>query len=248
MLCVRTASMPYRILDREEAARYLNLDPCELEDLIAGRDIPFEIRGDRTVFRRQDLDDWASQRILKFNVKHLAAYHSRGANRGEGHAPDEPLMPELVRLPQVHAALKSKTKASVIRDMVRLAARTDWICDPADLIESLEARESLCPTALPGGVAFLHPRTRQPYQFEASFLALGRTIQPIHFSAPDGQPTDLFFLLCVENDRLHLRTLARLCYLAQKTDLLVDLREAPDAAAMFEALLASERLVIEAKS
>lgn len=247
MLCVRTASMPYRILDRDEAARYLNLDRSEMEELIAGRDIPFEIRGERTVFRRQDLDDWASQHILTSNVKRLAVYHTRGASKSEGTASEDALMPALVSLPQVHAALKSKTKASVIRDMVRLAARTDWICDPADLIESLEARENLCPTALPGGVAFLHPRTRQPYQFAASFLALGRTIQPIHFSAPDGRPTDLFFLLCVDDDGLHLRTLARLCYMAQKTELLADLRAAPDAAAMFDTLLAAERLANEAK-
>jgi excisionase family DNA binding protein len=235
--------MPYRFLDREEAATYLNLNRGELEQLIAGRDIPFETRGDRTVFRRQDLDDWASQRILNSTVKRLAAYHTKGAEQDDT-ASGDTLMPTLASLAQVHAGLKSKTKASVIRDMVRFAARTNWICDPADLVESLEAREELCPTALPGGVAFLHPRTRQPYQFEVSFLALGRTVQPIHFSAADGQPTDLFFLLCVDDDRLHLRTLARLCFMAQKTGLLADLRAAPDAAAMFEALLASEQLVL----
>lgn len=236
--------MPYRFIDRDEAAQYLNLTPAEIEELISGRDIPFETRGDRTVFCRQDLDDWASQRILNSSGKRLDAFHAKSSRTLHGTEETDVLLPQLVRPSHVHAALSSKTKASVIRDMVTLAARTDWICDPADLTESLQAREDLCPTALPGGVALLHPRTRQPYQFEASFLALGRTVQPIHFSAPDGKPTTLFFLLCVADDSLHLRTLARLCYMAVKTDLLAQLRAAPDAAAMFDCLLAAEQLVV----
>jgi mannitol/fructose-specific phosphotransferase system IIA component (Ntr-type) len=132
----------------------------------------------------------------------------------------------------------------VLRDLVMLAARTGWVCDPVELITSLEAREALCSTAVPGGVAFLHPRTQQPDRFTASFLALGRTVQPIHFSAPDGQPTDLFFLLACQEDRLHLHILARLCLMAQKTDLLAQLRTAPDAPTMHAALLAAEQAVL----
>jgi len=73
---------------------------------------------------------------------------------------------------------------------------------------------------------------------------LGRTVQPIHYGAPDGRPTDLFCLLCCQDDKLHLHTLARLCLVAQKTELLSQLRAAPDAAALHECLLAAEEAVI----
>jgi mannitol/fructose-specific phosphotransferase system IIA component (Ntr-type) len=81
--------------------------------------------------------------------------------------------------------------------------------------------------------------------FESSFIVLGRTIQPIPFGAPDGRATDLFFLVGCPDDRLHLHTLARICLMAQKTDLLDALRQAADADAMFESLVASEKTVLE---
>jgi excisionase family DNA binding protein len=236
--------MPYRFFNPDEAAQYLNLSRPEVDRLVKARDIPFETRGDRTVFRRRDLDAWASRRILSANPERLAEYHQKSTERAHARLSGDALMSELIRPEQIAPALAAKTKPSVLREMAVLAARTGWVCDRAELVESLEAREELCPTAVPGGLAFLHPRAQQPYRFEASFLVLGRTIQPIHFGAPDGQPTDLFFLLCFQDDRLHLHTLARLCLVAQKTNLLSQLREAPDAGAMQKALLEAEELIV----
>ena len=90
----------------------------------------------------------------------------------------------------------------------------------------------------------LHSRRSESYLFEAAFLALGRTIQQIPFGAPDGQPTNLFFLIGCPDDRLHLHTLARLCLMAQKTELLVELRQATDAAAMCDSIIAAEQAVL----
>jgi PTS system nitrogen regulatory IIA component len=140
--------------------------------------------------------------------------------------------------------MTAKTKASVLRDLADVADRTGLVCDRAELVASLLAREKLCPTAVPGGVAFPHPRQQQAYLLQASFLVFGRTIQPIHFGAPDAQPTDLFFLLCCQEEKLHLHTLARLCLMAQKTDLLARLRAARDATALHECLLTAEQTVM----
>jgi mannitol/fructose-specific phosphotransferase system IIA component (Ntr-type) len=98
---------------------------------------------------------------------------------------------------------------------------------------------------MPGGVAFLHPRQQQPYLLQSSFMVLGRTIQPIHFGAPDDRPTDLFFLLCCQDEVLHLHTLARLCLIVLKTELLDQLRAGTDADAMHECLLNAEQTVIK---
>ena len=136
--------------------------------------------------------------------------------------------------------MTSKTRASVLLDLVALAEKTGNLSDPKTLLASLEAREELCSTALPGGFALPHPRFHEPYLVEQSFLVVGRPIQEIHFGAPDGQPTQLFFLLCCQDDRLHLHTLARLCLVAQKTKVLDQLRDAPDAQTMRDVLMAAE--------
>jgi len=232
--------MPFRYFNPHEAAEYLHLSQADLDRLVQDRDIPFEKRGARMVFRRRELDDWASRRILSASAGRLAEFHQRSTQRTHALLHGDLLLQELIRSEQIDPAMTAKTKASVLRDLVALADRTGWICDPAELIASLQAREALCSTAVPGGVAFLHPRAQQPFRFTASFLVLGRTMQPIHYGAPDGQPTDLFFLLGCQDERLHLHTLARLCLMAQKTELLAQLRTAPDAPAMLACLLAAE--------
>jgi PTS system nitrogen regulatory IIA component len=236
--------MPFRLLDLEGVANYLHLTPAEIEQRVKNREIPFEKRGDRIVFRKGEIDAWASQQILGSTGQQLAAYHQKSTRHTRKILPHEAFLPEMLESGAIASAMASKTKASVLRDLVALAEKTGHLNDPKTLLASLEAREELCSTALPGGFAVPHPRSHDPYLFETSFLVVGRPIQKIHFGAPDGQPTHLFFLLCCQDDRLHLHTLARLCLIAQKTKVLDRLREAPDAQTMRDALIAAEQEIL----
>ena len=239
--------MPHQSFTIDEAAAYLHLARPDLERLVKDQEIPFETRGDRVIFRRRDIDAWASQRILGLQDRRLTEYHQRTCQGTREFLPNEAIMPEMIQPEFINATMKAKTKASMIRDMVELAEKTGRVYDPKELLSSLEAREELCSTALPGGLALLHPRHHEPYMFESSFIVLGRPIQEIHFRAPDGQPTELFFLICCQDDRIHLHTLARLCMMAMKTELLLRLRQAPDAASMHEHIIACEQEVLAAK-
>jgi excisionase family DNA binding protein len=236
--------MPYRLLNLEEAASYLHLTSADVERRVKDREIPFEKRGDRVVFRKRDIDAWASQRILGLPKQRLEEYHRKSTRGTLEFLPDEAILPEMLGRGAINSAMTSKTKSSVLRDLVALAEKTGQVTDPKELLESLEAREELCPTALPGGLAIPHPRFHQPYLFESSFIVVGRPIQEIHFGSPDGQPTDLIFLLCCQDDRMHLHTLSRLCMMALKTEMLSQLRAAPDAAAMRDCIIAAEREVL----
>jgi mannitol/fructose-specific phosphotransferase system IIA component (Ntr-type) len=137
-------------------------------------------------------------------------------------------------------AMRAKTRSSVLHELVALAETTGRLNNPRELVVSLEGRETLCSTGMPGGFALPHPRVPDPYLFESSFIIVGRTLQEIFFGAPDGQPTNLFFLICCQDDRLHLHTLARICLITQKTSILAQLRQAPDASSMHDFLLAAE--------
>jgi excisionase family DNA binding protein len=236
--------MPYRTFGIDEVARYLHLSGTDLDRLVKDQDIPFERHGERLVFRKVEIDAWASQRILGLEGRGLAEYHQKSSRGAQQIVPQAAIMPDMIQPGFIEPALTAKTKASVLRQMTALAERTRRVCDPHALLEGLEAREELCSTGIPGGLALLHTRTPESYLFEAAFLALGRTIQQIPFGSPDGQPTNLFFLIGCPDDRMHLHTLARLCLMAQKTDLLVDLRQAADAAAMCESILAAEQSVL----
>lgn len=232
--------MPFQVFNLDAVADYLNLTPAEVQQRVKDREIPFEKRGERLVFRRQEIDEWASRRILGFSGPRLADYHEQSTQHTRKFIPEHHILPGMLAAGKVAAAMTSKTKASVLRDLVALAEQTGQLNDPKTLLESLAAREELCSTGMPGGFALPHLRVQEPYLFERSFLVLGRTLQEIHFGGPDGEPTQLFFLICCQDERLHLHTLARLCLMAMKTPVLAQLRAAADASGMGEALLAAE--------
>jgi PTS system nitrogen regulatory IIA component len=236
--------MPHRVFNLDEVAAYLHLGKADIERLLKDGEIPFERRGERVVFRRSEIDAWASQRILGFSERRLDEYHQKGIEATAKVLEEEAIIPVMMRRAWIEPDLRAKTKASVLRQMADLAGKTGQVCDLAELVASLEAREALCSTAVPGGLALLHPRHHLPYMFESSFIVLGRSIQDIFFGAPDGQETRLFFLICCQDDRLHLHALARLCLLAQKSDVVAQLLAAPGAEAMHDSLVVAEREVL----
>jgi excisionase family DNA binding protein len=236
--------MPFRILSLEAVAEYLHLTLEDVRQRVKNREIPFEKRGNRIVFHQPDIDAWASQRILGFSGQRLADYHQKSTRHTRKILSQEAILPEMLQAGAIASAMSSKTKASVLRDLVALAAKTGHVDDPKSLLASLEAREELCSTAVPGGFALPHPRSQEPYLFDSSLIVVGRPIQEIHFGSPDGQPTQLFFLVCGQDDRLHLHTLARICLIAMKTKVLDQLRDAPDAQTMRDALIEAEQEIL----
>ena len=236
--------MPFRLLNLEDIVDYLHLTVADVEQRVKDREIPFEKRGGRIVFRKNEIDAWASQRILGFSGQPLANYHQKSTRDTRKILPHETILPEMLAAGAVASAMTSKTRASVLRDLVALAEKTGHVSDAKSLIGSLDAREELCSTAVPGGFALPHPRFHEPYLFDESFLVVGRPVQEVHFGSPDGDPTHLFFLVCCQDDRLHLHTLARLCLIAMKTKILDQLRDAPDAATMRDALIAAEQEIL----
>jgi excisionase family DNA binding protein len=236
--------MAHRTFTPEELAEYLHVSASDLERLLRETDIPKEERGGRLIFRRSEIDAWASQRILGMPGRRLDAYHEKSMRGTQEIFAHNALIPELIRPAYINLELTSKTRASAMRDAVALAETTGLLFDPRELLASVEAREALCSTALPGGLALLHARNYDAYRFERSFIVLGRTIQRIPFGAPDGGATRLFFLMCCQDDRIHLHTLARLCLIAMKSEVLEKLFEAPDASTAYDALVAAEQAVL----
>jgi excisionase family DNA binding protein len=239
--------MPFRPLTLTQAAARLHLTVQEVERLVKYQEIPFTRRGEEPVFVRRDLDAWASQRLLGLAASHAVEHHRTSTQKRAAMLDDhERLVPRLFCDAWIDPALQSKTKPSVLRDMVKLAATTNLLYDDAALLKGLEEREAMCSTAVDQGVAFLHSRYHDPNLCGDSFVVLGRAARPVFAGAADGQTTDLFFLLCCQDDALHLHVLARLCAMAHSTPLLVELRQASTSEEMLAALVRSEDAVLSA--
>ena len=232
-------------LTLDEAAKYLHLDTGYLLRLLKQGEVPCQEGGGRVGFDRDELDAWASQRILRMTERSLKDYHRESSRVTRCRDGDFALIGGLFAPDRTVVGLPSRTKASILRDLVGIAGQAGLLYAPADLIDSLEAREAACSTGLDGGVALVHPRKQDPYIAAESFIVLARTATPIPFGAPDGENTDLFFLVCCLDDRLHLHTLARLCTMLGTTDFMPRMRQAADGAALYATVIETEQLVLE---
>ena len=232
--------MGFELLDLKSAARHLHMRENELKHFAQRGEVPSIERGDSFFFEHRALDEWAQRRLLSISDKELSSEHRLAMTERrqiEGH---DLHIAELLRPEAIQPLLNAKTRAGVLRDMTDFADSTGLLYDPETLFAELSAREEVASTAAGGGVALLHPRYHDPFLFQETFLALGRTARPVFFGAQDGTATDLFFLICCTDHTLHLHILARLCLLVHGTTLLDDLRQAPDAESMHAALTAAE--------
>jgi nitrogen PTS system EIIA component len=225
--------MPHRVMTAREVAELLRMTPEQVERRAREGELPCEPSGGRLVFRRHAIETWASEHILKSEAGRLRELHPAGMGEEVG-------VSGLLAAGAILPRLDARTKPSVLRALLASAEATGRVNDSTALRESVEARERLCSTALPGGVAVPHPLHHEPYQFEGSFVILARTAQPVPFGAPDGLTTDLFWLLCCDDERAHLRWLARVCMLCHHTSLLVELRELDETADMQAAVVRAE--------
>jgi PTS system nitrogen regulatory IIA component len=240
--------MSHRTLTLNELVDYLHLTKEDILLLVKRHEIPHRQQGPAYVFPRQEIDQWASQRLLGMQDKDIQAFHRSSTARVHDLSEHHALLPELMQPNSIEPALEGKTPPKIIRNMVDLAAATGMVWDEEGLLAGVEERENLFSTAMPCGAALLHPPHHEPYMFEDSFIVLGRSVQPILFGAPGGASTDFFFLICSQEDRIHLHLLARISMICRETTILEDLLTAESAGDMYDLLLAAEREMIQAHS
>jgi len=240
--------MPHRTLSLQELSEYLHLKEEDILRLVKRREIPHRQQGDQLVFPRIEIDRWASQRLLGMDHDDVGDFHARSTAKVHDLSARHALIPELMELNSIDAHLDGKTRPKIIRNMVDLADRTGKVWDLDGLLKGVEEREELQSTALAGGVALLHPPHHEPYMFEDSFIVLGRSLNPILFGGPDGAPTQIFFLICSQEDRIHLHLLARISMICRRTEALLRILDAEDRGDIFDILVESEREVIDKHS
>jgi nitrogen PTS system EIIA component len=198
--------------DLMQLAAYLHTMPQQVQRLAEQGKIPARRVSGAWRFSEAEIHHWLEERIGIGTTQELAKLERvveqpTARDPGAQEAIDWRL---LCPIESIAVPLGSRTRNSVIRDMCELAAQSGRLWDVPTMVEAVEARESLHPTAQESGVALLHARRPQSTILADSVVALGLASHPIAFGGGSSTPTDIFFLIGSYDDRSHLRILARI--------------------------------------
>ncbi len=221
--------MPHEDFETESLARYLHVSPQQVLKMAERGNVPGRKIGGQWKFSRAEIHHWLEQRIGAADVADLAHVQGLLDRAAEHREPATVRISDLLAPEAIAIPLPARTRSSVIKSIVEVAAKTGHLWDAAEMAEAVEAREKLHPTALDSGVALLHPRRPLGQLLAQPLLALGRTPTGIPFGSERGQLTDVFLLICSVDDSQHLRTLARLSRLIAAPGFLDELRAADSA-------------------
>lgn len=231
--------MPYRNMTLDELAAHIGMDVREVRRLAESGRLPGQLVGGQWRFNRAQMLDWLQQELHTLSPRDI-----RNLERAMTDGEEESVIAARLAVEAIDMAVNAKSRASIIRELVRLAERTGLVYDAPEIIAALEERESVGSTALPGGLAIPHPRRLLPYATAEPLLAIARVPAGLHFGAPDREPTDLFVLVVSHDEREHVKTLARLARL-MSSDLPDALRELERPDEVLAAVLTRERELLK---
>jgi PTS system nitrogen regulatory IIA component len=227
--------MANEMMDLQELAVYLQRDLREVSKLASRGHLPGHKVAGEWRFARAEINHWIETQLPVFTEKQLTALESRGTP-----PTDDGLISSLLSRDCMAVPFQAGTRASVLRELVKLAEQSWEVYDPEAVLEAIRRREEMASTALETGVAIPHPRRPLPSALGSSVLAYGRTASGVPFGEPHGHLTDTFFLVCCRDESTHMRVLARLSRLFLRPHFLEQLRAAETAGDTWNVIQAAE--------
>ena len=219
--------MPHTSLTLQQLSRYLHLPDIQIRKLVDKGAIPSRRVSGELVFSRDEVNRWLERRIGCSDEEELVQVEEALTKSvPPGTVENEISLVGLIPSGAIALPLLAKTRDSVIRSMVQLAGSTGLLWDTDEMTEAVRAREELHTTALDNGVALLHPRRPMPSILGDTFVVLGIVSSGVPFGGGSSGLTDVFFLICSMDDRVHLRILTRLSRILTSGNFLSRLREA----------------------
>ncbi len=227
--------MDDRLMTSKQLAAYLNLNERTVLKLVSDGALPGVKIGNQWRFRKAMIDTWLDDQMLGVAPRYLDAPRLNGSPRqmlelASCFQPDH-IIPELT----------AKTKNTVVEELATAARKLGLVRDRTWFVGALIERENVMPSAMGNGVAFLHTLRRNPEQVVRPFMVLGRSQEGVDFDALDGKPTHLFFALGLKFEELYLPWLHKLSQMFAREQAVKALLDAPDSAAIYQALAKAER-------
>jgi PTS system nitrogen regulatory IIA component len=141
--------------------------------------------------------------------------------------------------------LLSRDREGVLREMVKFLKEKDKISRDKELYEKLIQRENLGSTGVGEGLAIPHCKLKE---VEEPLVALAISRPGVQFDAPDGKPTQVFFLVVSspDNPGESLQILAAIAQLIRKSgSLLKKIMSAKNARRVLEIIRDEEEKINE---
>lgn len=207
------------ILDVEQLAAYLHVGPQQVIKLAERGDLPGRKVSGNWRFAEAEVHAWLEARIGAGDSEQLQKVQAVVDRWSDSHSGAIRLI-DLLPTEAIEIPLLARTPKAVVRRMCELAENTGLLWDVPKMTEAVLAREELYPTALDCGVSLLHPRRPQSSILGGPLLALGVLPSGLPFGNRGGHLTDVFFLICSTDDRVHLQVLAKLSRLLNSTQFL----------------------------
>lgn len=226
-------------MDLEELACYLQRDVREVSKLASRGHLPGRRVGGEWRFATAEINRWLETQLASYTEGQLSTLE-KSSHRDQ----EELLLTPLISETTINVTMQAKTRAAVLRELVRLAGQSGQIFDPDAVLDAIREREDQESTALACGVALPHPHRPLPNALGDHVLAVGRTGSGVFFGGPLDGLTDTFFLICCTDDRTHLQVLARLSRLLLRREFIEALRAADSAAQLAGSIQAAERALI----
>lgn len=232
--------MSNEMMDLEELARYLRRDEREVSKLASRGHLPGQKVGGQWRFARAEVTHWLETQLHQYDEAQLTALETAHA------ASEEVRVSSLLSEATIAVPLPATTRKSILKELVKLAEQSWQVYDPDAILEAITQREEMASTALGSGVAIPHPHRPLPQALGESVIAFGRTASGVPFGAPQGNLTDLFFLVCCQDYQTHLRVLTRLSRLLLRPGFMDELRAAETPAEVWQLIDATERQLTDA--
>jgi PTS system nitrogen regulatory IIA component len=223
------------MMDLNQLATYLQRDAREVSRMASRGYLPGHKVSGEWRFHPAEINHWIETQMHAYTEQELSALES-----GPEHAAEQPMLSGLLTESTMAVPLHASSRASVLRELVRLAEQSWQVYDAEAVLEAIKQREEMGSTALDSGVAVPHPRRALPKALGDHVVAYGRTVNPIPFGSGRSGLTDILFLICCRDDRTQLRVLARLSRLMLRPGFVDELRAAPTAAETLQVIEAAE--------
>ncbi|MBX3423004.1 MAG: PTS sugar transporter subunit IIA [Pirellulaceae bacterium] len=226
-------------LDVQQLAAFLHLTPDQVSKMVDRGQLPGRRVAGQWRFSEAEVNAWLEQQISASGADELNKVQ-QVVDRWTARCSDAGELASLLRQDAIEIPLAARTSGSVVRRMCALAERTGLLWDASRMVQAVLARENLHPTALDNGVALLHPRRPQTSILAEPLLALGISSQALPFGNTSGHLTDVFFLVCSTDDRVHLQILAKLSRLLASPGFLAELRTSDSARSVYDTVVRYE--------
>ena len=150
-------------------------------------------------------------------------------------APINMLSTDFIQPQAIESNLKGTTREEILRELSNLLVASYPELAMLDVGRLLQAREELSSTAMDGGLAIPHAKVPR---LERMMGAFGRSLAGVHFGAPDGGRTHLFFVLISpeRNAGGHLMALAHISRIFKDEDRRKALLEAGTSEVIYQLL------------